>query len=1035
MAWRHVSQHHPCDVCGKTDWCSYTDDETATICRRLEDPQKNPIHQIDRTGGHYWLYLTGKDGAQTRVVPELQEPTYKYQVADSATLHRVYSRLMGLLPALEGGHEQELRKRGYKSGDMVTIGFRSWPRSRLDVNEIGRTLWKEFKATLLTVPGFSTYDKYVTKCESCEGECINAPSCKKTGRIVKRLRIAHEEFSGYAIPIRDLRGRIQGLQLRSDLDNPERRYVHFSSTDHESCGANVVVHVPSRDALAIKDTSVVVLTEGVHKAELAARRLGCLVLGLPSVSAVNLALPILEELGTKRPLLAFDADCGKNPTVAGAFRWCAHTLIEQGYTLGLLAWTLDQGKGLDDVLANLDDKQLVTLKTALVASRAEANAVAVPKLAVDTDEVRDPDGAVESVDAPGTEDANVTPVAGKPQIANDATTRNDESVIQLYMGLHLWKHVAELVRSAGLPDDPLLEARIALIYLPDKSKSDAALAFRKRTISAAAILSKNGAEGQAFLAAMKRALPGQFTAWSNEVQAEEKKQRRADKEAKAKSLGKVVLRRGDHVELASVLRDRLTAEHSYYSNERRARLMSRVVPVATEGHMYRYVPESGTWHQCSTGELSVVVQDLAGSTIGGDSVLKVFSGTVDGTVACAEARCESPKFFDASIPGIALANCFLAVEGNKLVQRGHSPEHRARYAYSFPHSDQTNLPVRFLGLLERAFTGDEDREAKINVVQEFLGAARLGIATRYQTVLLFYGPQANDGKSTIASMMARTMPPGATSNVRPELMGERFQLAPLVGSLLNVVDEVGTKPIDKAEIFKEVVTAKGPMQAERKGRDPFLFLPKAGHLVLGNHFPLADDYSDGFLRRFLVLGFNNQIPPDDVIVGIEQEIIRDECEKIVLWSLDGAARLLAQGHYTIPSSSLTLKEEWRTKADPTLGFVIEALVETSDDKSCSKLEDIYPLYADWARKKGHKQMAENTLGSRLRKWRVRGSEGNSYRLKPRVDVEAMQREARNQAAADEALAAYGQSTQFEVDEDEEKRTDLAAKQAASDYLN
>ena len=1034
MGWRHVSQHHPCEVCAKTNWCSYTDDESAIVCRRLEDPQRNPIHQVDRTGGHYWLYLAGKDGGQCRVAPEIQEPSYKYAVADGATLHRVYSRLLELLPTLEGGHAQELRKRGYSPKDIATIGFRSWPRSRLEVNDIGKTLWTEFKETLLTVPGFSTYEKHVTASEGGKGECADSPTCKKTSAVSRRLRVAHVEFSGYAIPIRDLKNRIQGIQLRSDLDNPECRYVHFSSTDLDSCGANVVVHVPQRQAFGIKDTSIVGLTEGAHKAELASRRLGCLVLGLPSVSAINLALPILEELGVNLPLLAFDADCRTNPAVAGALRWGSHTLREQGYTVGLLGWTLDQGKGIDDVLAKLDDKQLVTLKTAMADSCADTKAVNVPDLVVDTGEPKKPEGAVEPVEATESQEATAIPGAAEPQIANDATTRNGESVIQVYRGLQLWNHVAELVRTAGLPDDPLLEARIALFDLPNKSKSDSALAFRKTKISAAAVLSKNGAEGQAFLAAMKSALPGQFTAWSKEIQTEEKSQRRAEKEVKAKSLGKVVLRRGDHAELASVLRDRLAAAYSYYSREKNARLMTRVLPIATEGHLYRFVPDLGTWHLCLPSELSIIVQDLAGSTIGGDSALKVFSGTVDGTVACAEARCECPKFFETSTPGIAFTNCFLAVDGNKLVRRSHSPEHRARYAYPFSYSDQSNLPVRFLALLSRAFMGDEDREAKINAVQEFLGASRLGIATRYQTVLLFYGPQANDGKSTIASIMARTMPPGATSNVRPDLMGERFQLAPLVGSLLNVVDEVGTKPIDKAEIFKEVVTAKGPMQAERKGRDLFLFIPIAGHLILGNYFPLADDCSEGFLRRFLVLGFNNPISPDQVIVGIE-ESSEASTSRSYFWSLEGAARLLAQGHYTVPASSLTLKEEWRNKADPALAFVNEMLVEASDDKSCSKLAKLYEIYVDWVNKKGRKKMAENTLGSRLRRWKLHGNEGNSYRLMPRVDAESKQREDRNQAAAEEALAAFGQSNHIEVNEDEERRTDLAAKQAASAFLN
>ncbi len=808
--------------------------------------------------------------------------------------------------------------------------------------------------------------------------------------------------------------------------------------DYESCGANVVVHVPQKEALGIKDTSIVGITEGVHKAELASRRLGHLVLGLPSVSAINLVLPILEELGVKHPLLAFDADCRTNPAVAGALRWGTHTLKEQGYTLGLLGWTLDQGKGIDDVLSRLDDEQLITLKAVMADSCADTNAVDTPDIVVDTAEPQKPEAAIEPVEATESKDAKANSRATEPQIANDATTRNDESVIQIYMGLHLWKHLAELIRAAGLPDDPLLDARIILHDIHHKLKTDSALAFRKTTIAAAAVLSVNGAEGQAFLVAMKAALPGQFTSWQREVQSAQKKLERESKRTKAKALGQVVLNRGDHAELATILIDLRSVEHEYYDATRKGRYVKRVLPIATEGYLYQYITSTGTWERCTDESLSVLIQNLAGSAVGENSVLNVYSSTVDGTIKTAKARCAKTKFFEDFVPGIAFADRFLGVRGNELIETTHSPLHKARYAYPFSYRSHLGQPRRFLSLFERAFRGDDDAQDKIAFVQEFVGACRLGIAPRYQKVLFFYGPLANDGKSTIAAIIERTFPPDSVSHVSPDEMSQRFQLAPIAGALLNIVDEVGSQPIDRAQVFKQVVTAKIPIQVERKGKDPFDLLSIAGHMVLGNCFLIADDPTDGFLRRFEVVGFNNRIPDDEVVVGIEDAILKDEYEQIVHWSLDGAARLLKRGKYTIPASAAGYKEEWRARTDPVQSFVQEKLVEVddNDDKNHAKLSDLYELYTGWASEKGHKRMAENTLGSRLQKWRVRSNEGNGYRLRPKVDAEAESKEARIQRAAEEVFAKLESSagTDLEINSDEEKRTDFAAKQAAAKWL-
>ena len=406
---------------------------------------------------------------------------------------------------------------------------------------------------------------------------------------------------------------------------------------------------------------------------------------------------------------------------------------------------------------------------------------------------------------------------------------------------------------------------------------------RKPIIEAAARLGSNGAEGKAFLAKMKKALPGQFTAWSKEVEQAQKKVAKESREAKAKATGKVVLNRGDHVELAVILIDGLTTEFDSWDPKKKGRCIKQIQPVSTEGRVYQYDLNRGIWAECPPAALSVQVQNLAGSSIGGEALLKVFAGTVEGTIKCAEDRCHVAAFFDKAVPGVAFADCFLQIDGNKLVQREHSPEHGARFAYAFDYRADFEPPSQFLALLTRAFRGDEDSEAKIKLIQEFNGACRLGIATRFQKVLVFYGPKANDGKSTIAAVVNQTMPPGSTCNVTPEQMSERFQLAPLAGCLLNVVDEVGTKPIDRAEVFKQVVTAKIPMEVEQKGKDPYLVRLIAGHLILGNHYLIADDFSDGFLRRFVIIGFNNQIPEDEVIAGIENKIIAEEYQQIVLW--------------------------------------------------------------------------------------------------------------------------------------------------------
>jgi phage/plasmid-associated DNA primase len=154
----------------------------------------------------------------------------------------------------------------------------------------------------------------------------------------------------------------------------------------------------------------------------------------------------------------------------------------------------------------------------------------------------------------------------------------------------------------------------------------------------------------------------------------------------------------------------------------------------------------------------------------------------------------------------------------------------------------------------------------------------------------------------------------------------------------------------------------------------------------------------------------------------------------VHWSIDGAERLLQQGHYTVPASAVALKDEWKQKADPAYCFVAEELDEPKTEGEWSKLDTLYELYVAWSSATGRKQMAANTFGYRLKHWKRRKNDANYYALAPKQKDERIQRERRNQAVADEAFAEEPVDEQpgepLELDPDEERRTDLYAKQAA-----
>jgi hypothetical protein len=160
------------------------------------------------------------------------------------------------------------------------------------------------------------------------------------------------DLSGILIPFRSAQDVIGGLQVR--LDNPDRgpRYVWFS--DGGKHGGirqdGHVVHV-ARPARLVS-TKRVVVTEGPIKGNITADRVNCMVLAVAGIANTAGVVEALAALGdVEEVTLAFDADGEHNHNVATADMKLGCQLVATGYRVARWTWSLEDGKGIDDLLA------------------------------------------------------------------------------------------------------------------------------------------------------------------------------------------------------------------------------------------------------------------------------------------------------------------------------------------------------------------------------------------------------------------------------------------------------------------------------------------------------------------------------------------------------------------------------------------------------------------------------------------------------------------------------------------------------------
>lgn len=111
-------------------------------------------------------------------------------------------------------------------------------------------------------------------------------------------------------------------------------------------GVKASVHLP----LFRGDKTRVRLTEGEKKADYATRKTGVWTWSFPGVDHWPLAVPVLNALGIKQVVLAFDADFRTNAAVVRQLHLCAKRLAEAGFSVEVEVWD-EKYKGIDDLLA------------------------------------------------------------------------------------------------------------------------------------------------------------------------------------------------------------------------------------------------------------------------------------------------------------------------------------------------------------------------------------------------------------------------------------------------------------------------------------------------------------------------------------------------------------------------------------------------------------------------------------------------------------------------------------------------------------
>ncbi|HFH7135953.1 TPA: phage/plasmid primase, P4 family [Streptococcus agalactiae] len=239
----------------------------------------------------------------------------------------------------------------------------------------------------------------------------------------------------------------------------------------------------------------------------------------------------------------------------------------------------------------------------------------------------------------------------------------------------------------------------------------------------------------------------------------------------------------------------------------------------------------------------------------------------------------------------------------------------------------------------------------IDYVQKIIGMAAIGKVYQ-EHMIIAYGGGAN-GKSTFWNTIARVL--GSYSgklsadaltmsnkrNVSPEL-------AELKGKRLVIASEMAEGMRLNTAVVKQI-TSTDEIQAEKKYKDPFHFVPSHTLVLYTNHLPKVGANDDGTWRRLVVIPFNAKITGRSDIKNFADYLYDHAAPAIMSWIIEGAEKAIKANFKTrIPAAVSNSVKAYR-EANDWLGHFLSDCCEVGDQLT-EKSGELYSQYRTYCAK-------------------------------------------------------------------------------------
>lgn len=371
---------------------------------------------------------------------------------------------------------------------------------------------------------------------------------------------------------------------------------------------------------------------------------------------------------------------------------------------------------------------------------------------------------------------------------------------------------------------------------------------------------------------------------------------------------------------------------------------------------YAYDEANGLWHTVSEDKLlhhfDKIIRRLAKAYGFGRNVLATFCTKTRLThlVQLLRGRVEQSYLFDGRPMAIHLANGMLRLNGHKFELTEYHPTYFSRNRCPIAFNRAATYP-KFQAFLDWALPAKEDQAT----LQLLAGQWLLG-RNVFQRIVVLRG-RAGSGKSTVMNIVRQIVGKENCAELRTKHLGERFEMNNYLNKSLLIGADVPADFLggDSSDSLKKM-TGDDLITVERKyATDTAEIVGNFNVAITTNSrlkVKLQGD-EDAWRRRLVILEFLSP-PPARIQRDLADTLIKEEAEGILLWMIQGAAKLLelsnAKQDLPLTAKQRGLVDDLLQESDNVGRFVREGLKTGTETNVTSN--EVAAAYARFCRERG-----------------------------------------------------------------------------------